>query len=40
MYADDLVLCGVFEEELRAMVVWLLRGVGEEDCKSMQVRAR
>ena len=30
LYADDLVLCGESEEDLRAMVDGLLRCVGEE----------
>ena len=31
LYADDLVLCGESEEDLRAMVGGSLRCVGEED---------
>ena len=39
LYADNLVLCGESEEDLRLIVGLLLRCVGEEVRKSIQARA-
>ena len=39
LYADDLVLCGESEEDLKVMVGQFVGCAGEES-KSMQVRAR
>ena len=42
LYADDIVLCGESDEDLRVMVGWFADVCRrrEEECKSMQVRGR